>query len=113
MGDEVGMNQINKILDEIKRHEERYFIAGDFNYPDGSDEIKYLKKFVYSLSDLANVNPDLNPTFHQKLDNVSNSNNRMIDYIFTNMSCNIKYFEIVFNTPDNYVSDHAGLYVEI
>lgn len=113
MGDESGMKQLDKIIDEIKRHEERYFIAGDFNYPDNSDEIKYFKKYVYSLSDLANVISSENPTFHFNLDNGMGSNNRMIDFIFTNNLCDIKQFEIVFDKPNEYVSDHSGILVEI
>lgn len=113
MDDEVGMNQINKIISEIKRHEERYFMAGDFNYPEGSNEIKALKKYVYSLADLANIEPTVSPTFHFKLDSDVESNNQMIDYIFTNTICNLKRFEIVFDEPNHYVSDHNGILVEI
>ena len=110
---EVGMNQLNKIIEEIKRHEERYFIAGDFNYPDGSDEIKHLKKYVYSLADLANVDPLLNPTFHFKLDSNAIGNNQMIDFIFASTICDVKKFEIIFNKEEDYVSDHNGILVEI
>lgn len=113
MDDEVGMNQINKIIEEIKRHDERYFIAGDFNYTEGSNEIKHIKKYVYSLADLANVDYSKNPTFHNKLDSNELTDNLMIDYIFTNMLCDVKRFEIVFNKPDAYVSDHSGIFVEI
>lgn len=113
MEDEVGMNQVNKIISEIKRHEERYIMAGDFNYPDGSDEIKQLKKYMYSFADLAKVDPSKNPTFHFELDSSVVGNNRMIDFIFTNTLCDVKKFEIVFNDPKNYVSDHNGILVEI
>ena len=110
---EVGMNQINKIIEELNRHEERYFIAGDFNHPDGSDEIKHFKKYVYSLADLAKIEPQLNPTFHNDLDSNIFGSNQMIDFIFTNMICEVKDFKIVFNKESDYVSDHNGILVEI
>ena len=109
---EVGMDQIKKLLHSTNKHEERIFVCGDFNYSDDSNEIKYIKKHLYSVSDIAKIDSKNNPTFHFNLDNNSMSNNRMIDFIFTNLPLDVKCFKIVFNEEKDYVSDHSGLYLE-
>ena len=107
---EDGMDQIKNLIANIKEGG-LTFIGGDFNYSDDSNEIQYLKKYFYSLSDIANFDSFKNPTFHFELDNNSNSINKMIDFIFCNQQIELKDFKIVFNT--DYVSDHSGIFCEI
>ena len=111
-GEEVGLNQIKNLLSATKNHNKHlFFLCGDFNYNDYSDEIKYIKNHYYSIADLAQINSFENPTFIYDLDNTNSKNdNKMIDFIFTNQKIEIKKFEIVFK--DDYVSDHCGLYLE-
>jgi maltose 6'-phosphate phosphatase len=113
IADEIGMNQINRLLEDVNKETKTLFLCGDFNYADDSNEIKYIKKQYYSISDLANLNSLDNPTFHFSLDNTKEANNKMIDFIFTNNKINIKEFKIVFNEEKDYVSDHNGLYLDL
>ncbi len=109
---ETGWEQIKRMLVNTNRHEERIFICGDFNYSDDTDEIKYIKRHLYSVSDEAKMNSLLHPTFHFELDNNSKNDNKMIDFIFTNLPLEVKCFKVVFNEIKDYVSDHNGLYLE-
>lgn len=109
--DECAINQIKNNLYITCKREKRFFLAGDFNYPDNSAEIKIIKKDLFSLSDIAGLDSYRNPTFHRELDSqLDFDNNKMIDFIFTNLPLTLKEFSIVFNNPDDYVSDHSGLY---
>lgn len=110
---EVGMNQINRLLEDTNKETNLLFLCGDFNYADNSNEINHIKQNYYSVSDLVNLNSLDNPTFHFSLDNKTQKENQMIDFIFTNKKIDIKEFKIVFNTEDDYVSDHSALYLEI
>ena len=110
---EIGINQINNLLNETNKNQELIFLCGDFNYPDDSKEINYIKQKYFSVSDLVNLKSLDNPTFHFSLDNNLNKSNKMIDFIFTNKKIYIKKFQIVFNTESEYVSDHNGLFLEI
>ena len=107
---EKGINQIKNLLNFIQ-NEGLFFVAGDFNYPDGSSEINYVKKSLYSLSELVNIDSAKHPTFHYQLDNINyDFENRMIDFVFSNEKIQLKDFKIVFNS--DYVSDHNGLFFE-
>lgn len=110
---EVGMDQINRLLEDARKETGQVFLCGDFNYADDSKEIIHIKKHYYSVSDLANLKSLENPTFHFSLDNTAHAQNKMIDFIFTNNNINIKEFKIVFNEEKDYVSDHNGLFLEL
>ena len=109
---EVGMEQIKEML-ELVDDNNLTILAGDMNFADGSDEINYIKKHMYSCAQLCGIDPKLNPTFHYDLDSKMKYGNNMIDFIFINKKMdNIKY-EIVFNKEEDYVSDHSAIYVQI
>ena len=109
---EVGIKQIERLLNHSKNDTNHVFLCGDFNYADDSNEINYIKTHYYSISDLANVDSINNPTFHFSLDNPTQKYNQMIDFIFSSQKLNINEFKIVFNEKYNYVSDHNGLYLD-
>jgi len=110
--EESSINQIKNMLDVTNKHEEKFILAGDFNHQYGSPEIEYMKKHLFSLSDIAKLEPKDNPTFFGEKGHLSDDyDNMMIDYVFTNIREVPKHFEIVFK--DNPVSDHYGIYFEI
>lgn len=109
---EVGIDQINILLEDTNKHNDLIFICGDFNYSDNTKQIKYIKEKYYSTADLAEIDSFKNPTFRHNLDNNDVTENKMIDFIFTNKKINIKSFKIVFNTEHDYVSDHNGILLE-
>lgn len=110
---ETGFEQINKLLESTTKHNELLFLCGDFNYSDNTPQIKYIKQKYYSTCDLAQINSYTNPTFHFNLDNNDKTENKMIDFIFTNKRIPIKSFKIVFSEEKDYVSDHNGILLEL
>ena len=108
---ETGLEQIDVMMKEINKTVGAIVLAGDMNFADNSNEINYLKKHLYSCSDLAKINSSLNPTFHYDLDSNLKYDNQMIDFIFLNKKIENIHYEIVFNKEEDYVSDHSGIFV--
>lgn len=113
IGDEITKNQIIKLLDKVTNDQGDFFLAGDFNYPDNTEEIAMLKEKLYSVHDLLKLDAKLYPTFHAELDSGLKFDNRMIDYIFVNKPIKIKKYELVFNDKNTFVSDHSGILIEL
>ena len=110
---ENSFDQINNLLEETLKHNNLLFICGDFNHSDNTKQINHIKTKYYSVADLIGLNSYENPTFHNNLDNNDKTENKMIDFIFTNKKIPIKSFKIVFKEEQNYVSDHNGILIEI
>ena len=108
--DEKFIDQSTQLLKLISN---KTIIGGDFNFPDRTDQINYMKKNLRSAHDIFNINSDFNPTFHFDLDSSYHSNNKMIDYFFLSHDIKISEYKIIFNTPDDYVSDHSLIYINV
>ena len=112
LGDEIALKQIEKMFERVNKKKGLFFVAGDFNHPENSIQIKKIKEKLYSLAELYGINPIDNPTFHTTLDSQIESDNQMIDFVFTNQKIKLKDFAIVFEKEETYVSDHSGIYFE-
>lgn len=108
--DEKFENQFNNIVPVIQK---RTILAGDFNFPDNTKEIKLVKNILKSAHDELKVDSKINPTFHFELDSKYVADNRMIDYIFTSDDIKVIDYKIALNTLETYVSDHSLVQVEI
>lgn len=113
LGGETFIEQFDELMKDVEKETNLCILGGDFNTSAGSPEYDHVKEKLYFANELANIDPNLNPTFMYDLDSNHYSINQMIDFFALNKEVEIKDYSFAFNKEEEYVSDHCLIKIEI
>ena len=110
------LKQFNVLNNHLSNINSQIFLMGDFNSPANEKNRGYetvINSGWFDTYTLANVK-DSGYTVTKKIDGWETSEEKRIDYIFTNRKIPVKSSNVIFNREiENIISDHFGVIIEI